>query len=270
MHRFAWKLAVVGLIALTACHPEFQLKKYTTNEALYQASLRQFQRGKWDDAATGFEKLTLDLAPRDTLAARSFWYLGLSHQHQHDYQLAAQAFNRIFESFPDDSLMDHALFEEARSYQSMWTRSDRDGSFGDAALATYSSLMTYRPDSRLIPDAKKEMAKLEEMFAEKSYETGMYYFRDKAYDPAMIYFKQVLESWPDAPTARAAALRLLESYRAIRYTEEANEVCASLRTKYPSDPEVAKACPPPPPTAAKPPTVPPVKPPTAGARPAGR
>ena len=132
MHRFSWKLAVFGLIAVAACHPEFQLKKFTTNEALYQASFRQFERGKWDDAAAGFEKLTLDLAPRDTLAARSFWYLGLTRQHQHDYQLAAQAFNRIFESFPDDSLMDHALFEEGRSYQSMWTRPDRDATYGDA------------------------------------------------------------------------------------------------------------------------------------------
>src|SRR5437773_5089355 len=100
MRRFPWKLVVAGLVGVAACHPEFQLKKFTTNEALYQASLRQFQRGKYDDAVTGFEKLTLDLAPRDTLAARSFWYLGLSREKQRDYQLAAQAFNRIFEAFP--------------------------------------------------------------------------------------------------------------------------------------------------------------------------
>jgi outer membrane protein assembly factor BamD (BamD/ComL family) len=133
--------------------------------------------------------------------------------------------------------------------------------------------MTYRPDSPLIPKAKIEIAKLEEMFAEKSYETGMYYFRDKGYDPAMIYFKQVLESWPDAPKARDAALRLLDSYRAIRYTEEANDVCTSLRTKYPSDPEVVKACPPLAPTASKPAPAVPAKPPAAkppGAHPAVR
>ena len=260
--RFSWKLAIVGLIALAACHPEFQLKKYTTNEALYQASLRQFQRGKWDDAAAGFEKLSLELAPRDTLAARSFWYLGLTRQHQHDYQLAAQAFNRIFESFPDDSLMDHALFEEGRSYQSMWTRSDRDATYGDAALATYSSLMTYRPDSKLLPDARKQIAILQNMFAVKNYDVGMYYFRDKAYDSANLYFKEVLENWPDAPKARDAALRLIESYRAIRYTEDANDACAALRTKYPKDAEVARTCPPPPAATAKTAPSVPVKPPT--------
>ena len=269
MHRFSWTLAAVGLFALAGCRPEFQLKKFTTNEALYQASLRQFERKKWDDAAAGFEKLTLELAPRDTLAARSFWYLGLTRQHQHDYQLAATAFSRIFESFPDDSLMDDALFQEGKSYQSMWTRPDRDATFGDAALATYSSLMTYRPDSPLLPEARAEIARLQNMFAVKNYDNGMYYFRDKAYDPAMIYFKMVLENWPDAPRARDAALRLLESYRKIGYKEEASETCTALRAKYPSDAEVAQACPATPTAPAKPPIAP-VKPPTAGVLPAAR
>lgn len=271
MHRPSWKLAVIGLLALAGCRAEFQLKKFTTNEALYSASLRQFQRGKWDDAAAGFEKLTLDLAPRDTLAARSFWYLGLTRQHQHDYQLAAQAFNRIFESFPDDSLMDDALYEEGRSYQSMWTRPDRDATYGDAALATYSSLATYRPDSPLIPKARTEIAKLQAMFAQKNYDIAMYYFRDKAYDSGILYLKLVLENWPDAPRAKDAALRLIQAYRdpSIRYLAEADEACASLRLKYPTDADVIRACPLPPAAAAKPVTSPPVKPP-AGDNSAGR
>jgi outer membrane assembly lipoprotein YfiO len=262
MHRLSWKLAVVGLIAVAGCRAEFQLKKFTTNEALYSASLRQFNRHKWDDAAAGFEKLTLDLPPRDTLAARSFWYLGLTREHLRDYQLAAQAFNRIFESFPDDSLMDDALFEEGKSYQAMWTRPDRDATYGDAALATYSSLETYRPDSPLIPKARVEIAKLQAMFAQKNYDIAMYYFRDKAFDSAILYLKQVLENWPDAPRAKDAALRLIEAYRdpTIKYLAEAEEACTALRGKYPTDRDVQRACPPP---AVKPPVMP-VKPPIAG------
>jgi outer membrane protein assembly factor BamD len=265
MNRFPWTLAVVGLLGLVGCRPEFQLKKFTTNEALYTASLRQFQRGKWDNAAAGFEKLTLELTPRDTLAARSFWYLGLTRQHQHDYQLAAQSFNRIFESFPDDSLMDDALFEEGRSYQSMWSRPDRDATYGDAALATYSSLATYRPDSPLLPRARVEMAKLQNMFAQKNYDIAMYYFRDKAYDSGILFLKEVLENWPDAPKAKDAALKLIEAYRnpSIKYLVEADEACTALRARYPADKEVARACPAPPAAVAKPAT-PPVKPPTAG------
>ncbi|HEY6219115.1 MAG TPA: outer membrane protein assembly factor BamD [Gemmatimonadaceae bacterium] len=247
MHRF-WKLAVVSLVVVAGCHPEFQLKKFTTNEALYQASLRQFNRGKWDDASAGFEKLTLDLSPRDTLAARSFWYLGLSRQHQHDWALAAQAFNRIFEGFPDDTLVDDALFQQGKSYQAMWTRTDRDATYGDAALAQFSSLMTYQPNSPLIPQAQAEIAKLQNMFAIKNYDIAMYYYRDKAFDSAIISLKEVLENWPETPKAKDAALKLIDAYRqpTVRYLQEADEICSGLRLKFPNDAQVVKSCPPPP------------------------
>ena len=77
--------------------------------------------------------------------------------------------------------------------------------------------MTYRPDSKLLPEARVEIAKLQNQFAIKNYDNGMYYFRDKAYDSAILYFKEVLENWP-APKAKDAGLRLVEAYRAIRYT----------------------------------------------------
>jgi outer membrane assembly lipoprotein YfiO len=255
MHRFPWRLAVLVLaLGAIGCRGGFQLKNYPTNEALFQAALREFGRGKWDNAAAGFEKLTLELAPRDTLSARSFWYLGLARGKQRDYLRAAQAFQRIFESYPDDSLAERALYHEAESYQEMWTRPDRDASYGDAALATYSSIATYYPNSIYKDSAAAQIKVLEEMFAEKTYETGMYYFRDKAWDSGVVYFRIVFESWPNAPRARDAALRLIDTYRELSYKQELDEVCATIRPRYPDDAEVAKACPPPAAAAAKPPT----------------
>lgn len=255
MHRFPWRLAVLALaLAAVGCRTGFQLKNYQNNEALFQASLREFERGKWSNAAAGFEKLTLELAPRDTLAARSFWYLGMSRQRERDYLRAAQAFQRIFESFPDDSLAERALYQQGRSYQSLWTRSDRDASYGDAALATYASIGTYYPSSVFKDSVSTQVSRLQAMFAEKDYDTGMYYFRDKAWDSGVVYFRGVLESWPDAPRARDAGLRLIDTYRVLSYKEELNDVCNTIRPKYPNDAEVAKACPPPAAAAAKPPT----------------
>jgi outer membrane protein assembly factor BamD len=255
MHRFPWRLAVLALaLAAVGCRTGFQLRNYQNNEALFQASLREFERGKWDNAAAGFEKLTLELAPRDTLAARSFWYLGLTRQQQRDFLRAAQAFQRIFESYPDDTLSERALYQQGRSYQAMWTRPDRDASYGDAALATYTSIATYYPTSTYKDSVAEQVKVLEGMFAQKYYDTGIYYFRDKAWDSGVIYFRLVLESWPDAPRARDAALRLIDTYKVLSYTQEMNDVCAAIRPKYPEDAEVVKACPPPAGAAAKPPT----------------
>lgn len=240
---------------MAACRPDFQLKKFTTNEALYEASLREFGRRKWGNAITGFEKLTGDLNARDTLLTRAYWYLGRAHQEQREYLLAATAFERIVTGFPDDSLADDAALEQARSYWKLWRRPALDPTYGETALQAYNTLLTLYadPPSPLLPVARKEAEDLRNWFAIKEYDAGMYYFRDGAYDSAIIYFKTVLEKYPDTPKAREAGLRLVDAYRAIRYADDAREACDLLRARFADDPEVRRSCPPTPTTAAQPP-----------------
>ena len=137
MHRISWRLvAALSISATAACRPEFQLKNLTTNESLYAASLNEYRRKHWDNAITGFEKLTTDLPARDTLLPRSYWYLASSHQHQDEFLLGAQSFSRLVESFPDDSLADDAALEAARSYSRLWRKPQLDPSYGETALAS--------------------------------------------------------------------------------------------------------------------------------------
>jgi outer membrane assembly lipoprotein YfiO len=242
MHRTSWRLAAALMLAAAACRPEFQLKKLNTNEALYSASLREYQRRKWDNAVAGFEKLTTDLPARDTLLSRSFWYLASSHKQLKEYLLAAQSFNRLVETFPEDSLADDAALEAARSYRRLWRRPALDPTYGETAFATYNTLLALYPDSPLIPAAKAELDTLNDWFAQKSYEAGYYYFRMKGYDSGNIFFKDILTKWPETPTARAAALRLAESYRAILDNPGASEICTQLRAKYPNARDVDVSC----------------------------
>jgi len=243
MHRNSWRLATTLIVVVVvACRPEFQLKKFTDNVALYTASSREFQRGKWDNAVAGFEKLTTELPARDTLLPRSFWYLASAHQRLKEYLLAAQSFNRIVETFPEDTLADDSALEAARSYRRLWRRPELDPTYGETAFATYNTLLALYPDSPLLPQAKAELDTLNDWFARKNYITGMYYFRRKGYDSGNIYFKDILLKWPDSPTARQAGVKLVESYRAIRYTADATELCGQLRAKYPEARDVADVC----------------------------
>jgi len=243
MHCPSWRLAAaLSILVAAACRPEFQLKNLTTNEALYAASLNEYQHKHWDNAITGFEKLTTDLPARDSLLPRSYWYLASSHQRQDEFLLAAQSFSRLVESFPDDSLADDAALEAARSYARLWRKPQLDPLNGETALASYNTLIGLYPTSPLIPTAQKEIANLENKFSVKDYDAGMYYFRRKAYDSGMLYFKDVLAKYATTPTARDAALRLVESYKANRYREDASDLCTQLRQRYPSDGGVNKVC----------------------------
>jgi outer membrane protein assembly factor BamD len=268
-------LLVALLLAAAACHPDFQITQYPTNDKLYQAAATEFAAGRWDNAVAAFEKLTTDLPARDTLLPRAFWYLAKAHENRGEHVLAATSYSRLVESFPDDSLSDDAALASAREYRKMWRKPALDPTYGETALATYNTLLGLYPTSPLIPEAKTELAELEDMFAQKNYLAGMYYLRRKAYDSGIIYFKDVLAKYPTSPTARAAQLRLVDSYKAIRYKEDAQDACAILRKSYPDDAEVRSTCdgvsapavassPVPAnavPTSTGPPTSPPAKPP---------
>lgn len=245
MYQRLWRRAAAGLMlafVAAGCRPDFRLNKYKTHEELYREGVRQFERRKWDNAIAAFEKLTLELPARDTLLPRSFWYLATAHERQGEHLLAAQGYTKLVDGFPDDSLADESALEAARSYKKLWRKPTLDPTYGQTALSTYNTLVGLYPTSPLIPMAEKEIAQLENMFATKNYESGMFYLRRKAYDPAIIYFKDVIDRWPNAPKTKDASLRLVESYKAIRYREDAAELCTQLRKKYTADPQVRETC----------------------------
>jgi outer membrane assembly lipoprotein YfiO len=235
-------LFVALLLAVAACHPEFQVSKFSTNEALYRAATEEYQRGRWENAITAFEKLTTDLPARDTLLPRAHWFLARTHQERREWVLAGASFTRLVESFPDDTLSDDAALEAARSYKRLWRKPTLDPTYGESAEATYNTLLGLYPTSPLIPQAQKELAELLEMFAQKNYLSGMYYLRRNAHDSAIIYFKDVVGKYGTTPSARLAQLRLVDAYKAIRYKEDAADQCAELRRSFPEDAEVRSTC----------------------------
>ena len=248
--------AVLALAVAAACAPSFRIDQYESNEALFAASLAQFEQERWDNAVAGFEQLTLRLPARDTLLPRAHWYLGSAHLERDEDLLAAQSFVRLVETFSADTLADDALFEAARAYQRLWRKPALDKGYGETAIGTYQTLIAAYPQSPHVAEAQREIATLQDWMARKDYDAATYYVRRRAYDSAIIFLQDVARLYPGTPTARRATLDLLDVYRRIRYTEEADAVCADLRTRYPGDAEVQAACGPAPAAPAAPATPP--------------
>lgn len=244
--RAVMALLALGLItAAGACRrsPGFDTASFTSTDELYLASLQQFQQERWRNAVRGFEKLTTDLPPRDARLPLAYYYLGQAQAKLRDHLIAAQTFSRLSASFPDDTLADDALIAGARAYQRLWRSPGLDPEYGESALQLYQTLLAVYPSSPLAAEAHAGVGRLEQMFATKDYDTGYHYMKRGAYDSAIIYFKDAIRKYPSAPKAREAYLRLLESYREINYREEAREICETMRASYPTDSEVARACP---------------------------
>lgn len=238
------------LAAPLACKPPFDPKIYPNADKLYQVALAEYKAGRYDNAAKAFEKLTLDLPARDQRLPPAFFYLAQSQAKNGEQLLAAGTYNRLVDAFPQDTLVDDALYLSGRAYESEWRHPELDATYGKSAIAAYESLLASYPDSPYAKRTQDELARLDQWFAEKDYNTGYLYLKRKAYDSAILYFKDVIRQHPNARKTRDAYLRLLEAYRAIKYTEDARDLCDAMRKAYPNDREVMKTCGPAPSTPA--------------------
>ncbi|GAC1468554.1 MAG: outer membrane protein assembly factor BamD [Gemmatimonadaceae bacterium] len=243
-------LLALLLIAPLACKPPFDPKTYPSADKLYQLALVEYKAGRYDNAAKAFEKLTLDLSARDPRLPLAYYYLAQSQAKNGEHLLAAGTYNRLIDAFPQDTIVPEAFYLSGRAYEREWRQPELDATYGKSAQTAFQSLLTSFPDSRYAPLAQKELEKLDEWFAEKDYDTGYLYLKRKAYDSAIIYFKDVIRLHPHAKKTRDAYLSLLEAYRAIKYTEDARELCDTMRKTYPNDREVLKRCGPAPSTPA--------------------
>lgn len=237
--RFAFAAIV---LFFGACKPAFDPKVYPSSDKLFEVAMTEFRAKRWENAGKAFEKLTTDLGIRDPRLPAVYFYLGQSQVNLGMHLLAATTLNRLVDAFPQDTLVDDALFLTGRSYERLWRKPALDALYGQSAITAYQSLLAVSPDSPYAPRAKRSLAKLDEWFAIKDYDTGFLYLKRKGYDSAIIYFKDVIRLHPSAAKARDAYLRLHQAYRAIKYTDDARDLCEAMRKAYPDDREVRSAC----------------------------
>jgi outer membrane assembly lipoprotein YfiO len=238
-------MVLLGMVfAIAGCRASFRPGDFANPEALFRASLEQFQKKKWENAQAGFEQLSNELSAQDPLLAPTLYYLAMTHERRKDYLLASQAYMRVADGFPDDTLAPAALLGSGRSLQQMWRRTSLDASEGQQAATTLRMLLATFPTAKAAEEARWRLDTLDDRFARKDYDVGVHYMKVRgAIDPAIIYFKDVVKTYPNTPHARLAWLRLHELYTKIRWKDDAADACLAMWKQYPdTDVEVLAAC----------------------------
>lgn len=211
--------------------------------ALWERAGREYARGKWNKAATLYERVTLEVGPGDTLATAAHFRLAECYFGQKQQLQAAREFRKVSDDAPTSRLAPEALLRAGDAYGDLWRRPELDPTYGQTALATYQELLNRYPDAPAAARARMRIADLEELFARKDFKTATYYYRLKAYDSAILYLKDIAASYPRASITPDVLLTLVHAYQKVNYAEDVTETCGYIRRYHPNTPGVDGVCP---------------------------
>jgi outer membrane protein assembly factor BamD len=236
--RLAWLALLLGAAACSRFNPQ----AFQNPDALYAASLRAFRHGAFDRAQSGFQKLTFDLTSRDSLFTPARLFLAETYFGQRDFVTAAREFRRVADETPESPLAPTALLRAGDANEQLWRRPELDPSGAQTALATWQELQGRYPDSPAAVMSFGRIRALNEQFARKEYENGLFYFRRGGFDSAILYFRNLIATYPSSALVPESFILLVRSYRAIGYREEDQETCSHLVQYYPTRTDVRELC----------------------------
>lgn len=230
------------LLAAASCH-RFNPGEFRTDpEGLYAVSLREFRGGRFAQALEGFNVLSFELAQRDTLLPKVRFYQAEARFGLNDFLTAARDFRRVADDFPADSLAPYALLRAGDAYARMWRDVELDPTHGQTAMATWQELAGRFPDTPAARLAGVRLRDIQDAFARKDYQTGLFYFRRGGFDSAILYFRGIIANYPSTSVVPEAFVSLVQAYQAIGYREERDETCAHLRQYYANRADVRRIC----------------------------
>jgi outer membrane protein assembly factor BamD len=230
-----------ALLMVAACH-HVQSRPAGDVAGQLEDAMRMVRHGSFADAQVALQRLEFDLPARDTLQPKVHFYLAECHMGQGEPLTAAREFRRVADDYPADPLAPVALLRVGDAYAQLWRRPELDPSNGQTALATWQELVGRYPDTRSATIAAQRVRELQQKFAQKDYETGMFYLRRSAYDSAILYFRGLIVQYPSSSFVADAYVRLAQAYKAINYREELGDVCTHLRQNYGGRRDVRQAC----------------------------
>lgn len=240
MPRFTMLLAALPFLA--GCSKTLDPQLYPSAESLYDAAMEAFRRGDCGLARQAFQRLIFEVPAQDERQANVRYYLGECMLQQNEPLEAARQFRRVADEYPRHQLAPDAVLRAGDANATLWDDPELDPAYGETALATYGELVGRYPTSAAASRARLRIAALNEMFAEKGYKNGVFYYRLKAFDSAIIYFRSVAADYPASSYASLSVVKLIETYDRIGYIEERDEMCQYLRQYYPGTEGVEDRC----------------------------
>lgn len=233
--RFLGMAMLASVLAACGGQQERPLDTYTAEEIFKQGELRLASARRPDDAIRYFQEVER-LYPYSEFAKRALIMQAFSYHKAKKYEEARAASQRYLDFYPGDEDAPYALYLMALSYYDQIDDVGRDQGVTFQALTGMRDVIEQYPDSDY---ARSAMLKFELAFdhlAAKEMEIGRYYLKRGNYTAAINRFRSVVQDFQTTTHTAEALHRLVESYLALGFTQEAQTAGAILGFNYQSSP----------------------------------
>lgn len=210
MRTFTLALCSV-IILLTACKNNELVRRGEPVNVAFDKSMALFEKGKYGDAAYGFDLVTR-LGRGTTYSQDAQFYLAESYYLDGQYILAASEYERFISYYPQSEKRQEVEYKRALCYYEQSPRYRLDQSATRRAIELFQLFNTKYPDSEFVLEAAEKIDELRNKLARKSYESAEFYLRIESFLAATIYFDQTIDQYPESVWAERALVKLIETY----------------------------------------------------------
>ena len=198
---------------------------------LYNDALDLFQKQHYTSALEKWQSIYQDY-PFSVWASRAHLMVAYSYYKTTDYAEGIAVLENYMRLYPSDNYHVYALYLQGISYYVQINDVERDQKNTKRSLDIFNQLIEQYPDSDYARDVglKRQLAR--DQLAGKEMSVGRYYQRRQQYISAINRYKTVVDSYQTTSHIPEALSRLVESYLALGWQEEAKKVASVLGHNY--------------------------------------
>lgn len=160
--------------------------------------------------------------PHHELAAQSLFGKALIQEKQQDFKPCLETLDLLIRRFPKHPLAIDAYAEKARVYLSQSEGKDLDPALLDLAELNLRKFRIAFPREEKITTVEKDLASMQEIFAENLMETGRFFQKTGKIPASILYYQKVISTYPLTEAAKKAEEKLALLVPNEKTTEEKN------------------------------------------------
>jgi len=165
------------------------------------------------------------------------------------YLEAADAYEAYGKEHPSGEDLDYAEFRTGvarfkaapQDFFLLPPIEEKDQNQVDKAVAALHAFLEKRPDSKYVPDAKKQLVAAENLLAKRELYVGDYYYQRARWAGAAGRYKGLVEHYPDSSLVAPALWKLAHTYVKLDEKFLARQALQRLVTQHPESRDRAGA-----------------------------